>query len=187
MKSDCTTQRATTYSYPFTRVACEAPASAITDTDGVGATPKILNKSVLFNLLSPLWSWLNQLQHGANHTHHWISFLAWDMHWKAHSSTCANVKDRHSSMLCFIGHWSKALSRQYHGRQGNDYMRRFGEQNFFRGGTPFRWWICREILMKSAQRNPLHISEVNIMIAALTDLLKNFTIIRAQIHLKILQ
>ena len=54
MKSDCTTRRVTAYFYPFPRVACEAPASVITDTEEVGATPKNLNKSALFNLCSPL-------------------------------------------------------------------------------------------------------------------------------------
>ena len=44
----------TSHSYSFPRVACEAPAVVITDTEGVGATPKNLNKSALFNLWSPL-------------------------------------------------------------------------------------------------------------------------------------
>ena len=115
-------------------------------------------------------------------------YLAWDTHWKTHSSTCTNVKDMCTCMLCSVGHWSvyiKALPQQYHGRWGSDCMRRFGEQNFFQGGTSFRAWAYRKIKMRSVRRNPSHIPEVRFMIAALTDLLEFFTIIRAQLHLKI--
>ena len=54
MKSGCNTRRVAAYFHLFPRVACEAPASIITDTEGVGATPKNFNKSALFKLRSPL-------------------------------------------------------------------------------------------------------------------------------------
>ena len=66
-------------------------------------------------------------------------------------------------------------------------MRRLGEQYFLQGGTPFRGCVHREIIMRSARRNPSHIPEVRFVIAALTDLLEFFTIIKAQLHLKIPQ
>ena len=50
MKSDCITRRVTAYSYSFPRVACKAPSSVITDTEGVGTTPQNLNASALFYL-----------------------------------------------------------------------------------------------------------------------------------------
>ena len=80
--------------------------------------------------------------------------------------------------------YTKALPQRYHGRRGNDYMRRLGDQYFFQGGTPFRGWVHREITMRSARRNPSHIPEVRFIIAVLTALLEFFTIIRAQLHLK---
>ena len=54
MKSGCISRPVRAYNYPFPRVACKAPASVITDTEGVGATPENLIKSALFNLWSPL-------------------------------------------------------------------------------------------------------------------------------------
>ena len=112
------------------------------------------------------------------------------MHWKPHSSTCANVKDRCTCMSCSVGHQSihaKALPKQCNGRRGNSCMRRFGEQYFFQGGTPFLEWVCREIIKRSVRMNPSYILEVAFMIAVLTDLLEFFTIIKAQLHLKIPQ
>ena len=77
IKSDCNTRRVTAYSYPFPRVAREAPASVITDKEGVGATPKNLNKCTLFDLWSPLVIVVELLASGAS-SYASLNILIWN-------------------------------------------------------------------------------------------------------------
>ena len=78
----------------------------------------------------------------------------------------------------------QARPRQHHERMRNDCTWRFGGLNFFQGGTPFHRCIHREIFMTSVWANSINILEIRAVIAAATDLLEFFKIIKAHHHLR---
>ena len=65
----------------------------------------------------------------------------------------------------------------------NECMWTFGGLNFFQGGTTFHWCIPREIFIMSVRESITHILEIRVVIAAASDLLEFFKIIKARHHL----
>ena len=90
-------------------------------------------------------------------------------------------------MPCSVGHrpiHMQARPRQHHERMRNECIWRSGGLYFFQGGAHFHRCIHCDIFIRSARANIIHILEIRVLIAAATDLLEFFQIIKAHHHLK---